>query len=355
MTARRVLQHKAVRRSALGAGGIVLLVALSVGSIVAWLTWRYRPPAARVDATVLRAEVTSLRAAHQMLQRALVDAQNRSDILDRRPTGDVVIALPTEFVSNLVRDVVTGWFHEVDLHLRDIRVKKAGTVKAKLGVLGRRTVGDYAVRLHLLDVQGRLSPEAPTLTFGGDSIGIVMPVRLVGGSGTGRLAFDWDSRGLANAVCGDLAAEHRIEGTVMPQRYVARGRLHLSASEGGVMADPEFPGLSMRLLVRPSAKSVQAMEALLQSKGPLCDMATTKGNVETKIMELVGRGFVVKIPQKFFRAVRLPISLQRDVPLLSRQVAITATPDTLVITPQAVWLSANVAVRRGAKVPRRSE
>lgn len=346
MMPRRVLRNKVVRRSVLGVGGIVFLTLLGVGGIVAWLNWRFRPPTASVDTTALRREVLALRAEHDSLRTTLLEAQGKSDLLDRRPSGDVVVALPTPFVAGVVTDVVTGWFDEVDLHLRNIRVQKTGTVRTRLGFLGRRTVGDYTVKLHLLDVQGRLKPEIPVLTFGGDSVGVAMPVRLVGGAGHGRLALDWDARGLAKPICGDLAAEHAIEGTVLPQRYMARGRLHLTASAGGIMADPEFPGLSMRLLVRPSAASVQAMEALLESKGPLCDLATSKGNVERKIMELVGRGFLVKIPQKFFRPVRLPISLQEEISMLDKKVAITATPDTLIITPQAVWLSANVAVTR---------
>lgn len=349
--ARQLLKHKAVRRSAIGLGGVAFLVLLGLGLIVGWLNWRYRPPTAAVDTARLREEVAALRLLHDTLRTTLVDAQNESDLLDRRPSGDIVIALPTPFVSGVVTDVVTGWFDEVDIHLRNIRLQKSGTVRTRLGFLGRRTVGDYTVRLHLLDVQGRLKPEAPVLTFGGDSIGVEMPVRLVGGIGHGRLALDWDSRGLARPICGDLEAEHAIDGTVMPQRYMARGRLHLSASEGGILADPMFPGLAMRLLVRPSAASVRAMEELLQSKGPLCDIATAKGNVEAKIMELVGRGFLVRIPQKFFRAVRLPISVQEELPMLDRQIAITATPDTLIITKQAVWLSANISVRRVPRTP----
>jgi hypothetical protein len=214
--------------------------------------------------------------------------------------------------------------------------------------LGTRTVGDYTLRLHLADVQGRLEPEAPELAFGGNSIGVILPVRLTGGDGRGTLTLDWNSRGLAGPICGDLAATHAIGGTVVPQRYVARGRLRLVAEAGHVSAIPEFPGLAMRLRVRPSAKSVQAMEALLASKGPLCDIATSKGNVEQRMLDLLGRGFLVRIPQHFFRAVRLPIALEEELAFRDQRVGISVVPHTARITSRAVWLSANVNVQAPA-------
>ena len=110
-----------------------------------------------------------------------------SDLLDRRPPGDVVIALPTPFVDAVVRSVVTGWFHDVDLRLPRMRVRKAGEVKARLGILGRRTVGSYDLDVVLDKVRGRLQPEAPTLAFGGDTIRISVPVRVAAGTGIARV------------------------------------------------------------------------------------------------------------------------------------------------------------------------
>jgi hypothetical protein len=344
----RVLQHKVVRRSVFGAGTIALIMLLGVVCTVAWLDWRYRPPAAKENAAALREEVMRLRQEHDALRTALIDTQGRDALLEQAPQGDVVVALPTAFVSSVLHDVVTGWFREVDVHLTNIQLQKAGTVRARMRFLGTRTVGDYTLRLHLADVQGRLEPESPELAFGGNSIGVILPVRLTGGDGRGTLTVDWNSRGLAGPICGDLAATHAIGGTVVPQRYVARGRLRLVAEAGHVSAIPEFPGLAMRLRVRPSAKSVQAMEALLASKGPLCDIATSKGNVEQRMLDLLGRGFLVRIPQHFFRAVRLPIALDEELAFRDQRVGITVVPHTARITSRAVWLSANVNVQAPA-------
>lgn len=348
----RVLKHKVVRRSVFGAGTIALLVLLGVVCMVAWLDWRFRPPAAKENAGQLREEIARLRREHDALRTALTDTKNRDALLEQAPEGDVVVALPTAFVSGVLHGVVTGWFREVDVRLTNIRLQKAGTVRARVRFLGKRTVGDYSMRLHLAAVQGRLEPESPELVFGGNSIGVLLPVQLIGGDGRGTMMLDWTSRGLAGPICGDLTATHAIEGTVIPQRYVARGRLRLVTEAGRIDVIPEFPGLAMRLRVLPSAKSVRAMEALLESKGPLCDIATSKGNVEQRILDLLGRGFLVRVPQHFFRAVRLPISVEEELPLLDKRVGISVVPHTARITSRAVWLSANVRVQAPDAVTR---
>lgn len=139
---RRILQHRVVRRSAVGVAAVAGLLLLGIGAFAAWLDWRFQAPAAAADVAQLRRELVTLRADHAALGRTLIDAQGRSDLLGDQPSGDVVIALPTAFVAGVVTDVVTGWFDEVDVHLRDIRLQKAGTVRARVGLLGRRTLGD---------------------------------------------------------------------------------------------------------------------------------------------------------------------------------------------------------------------
>lgn len=341
----RVLRHKAVRRSILGAGTIAMLAILGVAVTVAWLDWRYRAPASTETPAALRREIATLKAEHAALRARLTDAQQRDVMLEQQPSGDVVVALPTAFVGGVVQDIVTGWFSEVELHLRNLHMEKSGTVRAKMRLLGKRTVGDYTMQLDLSDVRGRLEPEAPTLQFGGDAIAVALPVNLTGGEGRGTMRLDWNSRGLAGPICGDLAAAHAVHGQVIPQRYVARGRLRLTNTGRGITVTPEFPGLSLRVRVSPARASVQAMEALLESKGPLCDIATAKGRVEERILALVGRGFLVRVPQKFFRSVRIPISVEEQLPLLDKQVAVTVVPHTARITSRALWLSANVIVQ----------
>lgn len=334
------------RRIALVLGG---MLSLAVAGATAW--WWSTSPTRGVDRRVVVEELRVLKEQRDALQAELEVAQQYSALLDRRPEGDVLLALPTPFVQRMVTGVIVGWFDRVDLHLTNLRVRKQGEVKARLGLLGRRRVGTYSLQLDVADLRGRLEPGAPTLSFGGDTIGIVLPVRLTQGEGRGRMTFEWDSRGLANMVCGDLTTSENIAGTVIPADYVARGRLKLSASNGGVLIDPDFPGLQLRLRIKPSAASVRALERTLAEKSRLCDMAVEKANVEERILALVGRGFPVRIPQKFFRAVRLPVAIEGALPMADKRVEVRATPDTLVITPQAVWLAARIDVQRSQPTP----
>jgi hypothetical protein len=339
------------RRLARWVVAVLLVVAGLIVTTTAGLIWWYRAPGLSDDPAALEREILALRASRDSVEARVRDRDIADELLARRPEGDVVLALPTPFVEALARDIVRGWFSAVDLRLRNLRVQKSGDVSARLGILGRRRVGSYALRLDLAEVQGTLSSGTPVLTFGGDRVGLTMPIRLVGGSGTGRATIAWESRGLARSVCGDVDASRPIEGTVAPANYVATGFLRLSATEGGFLIDPRFPGLSLRLKVRPSRRSVTALEELLASQGRLCNFAVDKANVEERILALVGRGFEVKIPQRFFRPVRVPISIDGAVPIVGTTLLLSATPDTLIITRHAVWLAANVAIKGAVKAP----
>lgn len=325
--------------------GAALTAATTYGMI-----WWYRSPALSTDPRALEREILQLRGVRDSMQEHVVGIERTRELLDRRPEGDVLLALPTPFVRSLAQDIMRGWFSAVDVHLRNLTVRKTGKVSAKLRFLGRRQVGSYALELKLSDVQGRLASGKPTLVFARDAaradrIDIVLPVRLEGGTGKGTASFSWDSKGLANGVCRDVTTAKTIDGTVTPAQYEARGYLRLSATSNGLLIAPRFPDLSMRLMVKPSAQSVAALEDLLTSQGKLCNFAVERAGVESRILELVGRGFEVRIPQRFFRAVRVPISIDGAVPIAGTKLLLSATPDALVLTPQAVWLAARVDIK----------
>jgi hypothetical protein len=332
----------------------VITLAVTGSAVAAATTagviWWYRAPALSTDPRALEQEILRLRSERDSLQEHVVGVEATRELLDRRPGGDVLLALPTPFVQSLARDIMRGWFSAVDVHLRNLTVQKAGDVKASLRFFGRRQVGSYTLRLTLADVRGRLASGTPRLTFARDAaradrIDITLPVRLEGGTGRGTAAFAWDSKGLANGVCHDVRTEKPIDGTVSPAQYEARGYLRLRAAKDGLLIVPTFPDLAMRLMVKPSARSVATLEELLTSQGKLCNFAVEKAGVEGRILDLVGRGFEVRIPQRFFRAVRVPITIDGAVPIAGTKLLLSATPDTLVLTPQAVWLAARVDIK----------
>lgn len=331
------------------AAGLVVLVAVPAVALMA-LGLRFRPKSEREDTATVQREIESLTRARDSLRIIVYDAAATSDLLDGRPPGDIVIALPTPFVDAVVRGVVTGWFHDVDLRLPRMRVRKEGEVKARLGFLGRRTVGAYNLDVVLNNVRGRLQPDVPTLSFGGDTIKMSVPVRVAAGTGVARVTAEWASKGLAGPVCGDLSVTRDVTGQVRARSYVARGRIVLSATNGQINADPAFPALAMRIFIDPSRSSVAALDSVLAIKRGLCKFAMDRARASDRILELVGRGFNVKIPQRFFRPIRLPVAVETEVPVGKREVPLTVTASGLSVTPSTVWIAANV-VPTAAKAP----
>jgi hypothetical protein len=322
--------------------GLGLVAALTV--VYGVLSLRYRPQSEREDPATLEREIARLTVVRDSLRALVYEAALSSDVLDGQPQGDVLIGLPTPFVDEVVRSVVQGWFRDVEIRLPQINLRKSGEVKARLGIFGRRRVGEYTLRVRLDDVRGRLQPDAPELTFGGDVITIAIPVRVAGGTGIAHIKADWESRGLAGPVCGDMSVERDVTGQVRARTYTARGRIVLTAVDGAVLADPDFPGLAIRLFIDPSERSVAALDSLLASRGGLCGFAIDKSNASERIQALVGRGFNVKIPQRFFRPIRLPISVETAVPLADRQLALQVTPRELTVQPSTVWIAADVTL-----------
>lgn len=326
----------------------LLLSALAVVAVLtlvyAVVALRYRPRSEREDPATVEREIAQLTVVRDSLRTRVYEAALSSDLLDGQPDGDVLIGLPTPFVDGVVRNVVTGWFDDVELRLPQMNLRKTGEVRAKLGIFGRRRVGEYTLRVRLDDVRGRLQPGVPDLTFGGDVIGIAVPVRVAGGTGIAHVRAEWESRGVAGPVCGDMSVERDVTGQVMARTYMARGRIVLSAVDGTILADPDFPGLAIRLFIEPSDRSVAALDSLLESRGGLCGFAIGKSRANERILALVGRGFNVKIPQRFFRPIRLPIAVETALPLENRQLALQVTPRQLIVQPSTVWISANVTL-----------
>jgi hypothetical protein len=322
-----------------GAAIVLVLVPLAVVAVVAA---RFRPSWEREDPATVRREIALLSAARDSLQRRVYDAAATSDLLDAQPKGDIAIGMPTPFVDAVVQRVVAGWFNEVELHLPRMRVRKSGEVKARLGLLGRRTVGEYDLDMVLSAVRGQLQPGAPQMQFGGNVIRVAVPVRVSAGQGRARIALAWDSRGLASPVCGGLTVTRDVAGTIRPAQYTARGRIVLSAVDGAVIADPDFPALSLRLFIEPSRASIASLDSVLAIKGGLCAYAIDRSGASSRVQQMVGRGFRIRIPQRFFRPIRLPFALQTSVPVRREALSLSVIPSELAVTSSAVWVAAAV-------------
>ena len=330
------------RRMVIALGALVLVPTIGIAVFAA----RYRPKWEREDPATVQRETIQLQRQRDSLRAIVYDAAATSDLLDEQPVGDVVIGLPTPLVDLVVRNVVAGWFHDVDIRLPRLRVRKSGEVKARLGIFGRRTVGEFNLDMVLDDVRGRLQPGIPEMTFGGDVITMNIPVRVAAGTGVARVTAEWKSRGLAGSVCADETVTRNVTGQVRAREYTARGRLNLKAVDGAITADPDFPELAIRLFVDPSRASVAALDSLMAEKDGLCGYAVDKSRASERIQALVGRGFRVKIPQRFFRPIRLPVAVATSVPVREREVGLAVTASGLAVTQSVLWVGANVQVIR---------
>ena len=106
---------------------VIAAVVLAIPLVaVGWLFQRYRPKASREDPVAIEREIASLTMVRDSMRTSMFATVERSDLLARIPAGDVLIGIPTPFLNALVREVIVGWFHDVDLRLRGIRVRKAG-------------------------------------------------------------------------------------------------------------------------------------------------------------------------------------------------------------------------------------
>ena len=326
---------------------IAVGVAVVVGIPALTLTilgFRFRPKGEREDPVAVQREITTLTRTRDSLRSLVYFAAESNELLQGRPPGDILVALPTPFIDAIVRNVVLGWFHDVELHLPRMRVRNAGEITARLGILGHRTIGSYDLEVTLDGVHGRLQPGIPTLAFGGDTIHVIVPVRIAGGTGVAHVKASWKSKGLAHPVCGEMEAERDVTGQVRAANYFARGRLVLSAVDGRVLAAPAFPDLAVRLFIDPARSSINALDSLLATKRGLCKFAIGKARASERIQEIVGHGFNVHIPQRFFRPIQLPVAVQTSVPMADRDVSLKVAPSGLAVTKSVVWIGANVSL-----------
>jgi hypothetical protein len=91
----------------------------------------------------------------------------------------------------------------------------------------------------LIQRSGVLRAATPTVTLPApDRLALAVPVTLERGEGTASVHFEWDSSGLANAVCADFEVDRTIQGRVLPDAYSLKGGLVLAATDDAVLARP---------------------------------------------------------------------------------------------------------------------
>jgi hypothetical protein len=247
---------------------------------------------------------------------------------------------------------VAGLLAEVHVTLRNLKVHKSEDVRAKTP-LGTMTLGRYTLDLTVHEVHALLRPDAPRLRFGGNTLGLELPLQLASGAGRAGLRLQWDGRKLAGAVCGDLDLRRRVKGQVAPLRFVVRGEFRLASEGDALVARPRFRDVPLKLQIEPADETWQMLDELIQEQSAVCRAALRKVDVARKLREVVARGFPVTLPGTLLRPVRLPAGLQQELEVPGRgRARLTVRPIGLVVVPERFWYGADVAVTPPTPAPR---
>lgn len=316
--------------------GIVALVGVSTYRRVAGLD---RPD--RETPAIIQQQIVALdteRAALRSKLDALVTDDPR---MIGMPDTPVRVAVPTTLVRTLVERVLEGAARRVTLELRDIRVRRTGTVRRAV------TLGDYDLDINVTRVTGTLRAGQPAMTFGSNRIGLALPVTVASGQGRAAVRFVWDGRKLAGAVCGDMTVTETVTGDVVPRTYRLRGALEVSATDRQIIVQPRLPRLALHIDVAPSAAAWASMQKILDAKRGLCGFIIDRVDIMGAVKKIIEKGFDVRLPTEKVSAVALPVGIEPTMVVAGEPVALGIRVGGLSITEHALWLGAHVAVAIG--------
>jgi hypothetical protein len=245
--------------------------------------------------------------------------------------------------------VLTGLFRQVTLRLRNLKLSKSDEVQARV-LFSRRTVGQFVLDVTIPELLATLRLQKPQVTFAQDRLGVSFLASLLSGRGVARVQLQWDSRGVANAVCRDIQVSRELHGTVVPADYGVEGGFDVAAQGGTVVLRPRFADVTFNVGVRPSADAWVALDSIVEQQSGLCRAALKKADVKQKLQEMVERGFSVTLPKRVFRELRLPAGVRQtlDVPGLS--VTLNIKPVGVVVGPQRIWYGADIEARRQSRL-----
>jgi hypothetical protein len=330
------------------AAAALAVTLLAAGGLV-WLRWRsphLPPPPTPERLAALRAQRDQLQARF----REIVVAHGEKSVADA-PRAGVMIGIPTSFTASILEQVVTGLFGETTLTLRNLKIHREGSVKAKL-LFRKKKIGQFILDVDVHQVRGLLKPGRPTLGFGRNKIDLALPVSLAEGQGTADLRFQWDSKGLAaNLVCGDVDVTRAVSGDVVPENYKVSGHFAIATAGQAVLLHPRFPDLAVRVFVDPTEQAWGVVDEVVKARRKGCEIALNKVDVKQKLGDILGRGFDVKVPQKIFKPIRLPAGVNQSLEIQGIQLALQVKMTGVMVARDRIWYGADLRV--SSKRPRR--
>jgi hypothetical protein len=261
-----------------------------------------------------------------------------------RMGGDMVVAVREGFVKKVAEEAAQRYFDRVALDLSGIEVSESGEVHADT-FLGRVNAGRWTLNVTLLHVRGLLRARAPRIELKeGNEVALALAVLLEEGHGTATVRFTWKSRGVAKIVCRSFETRQEISGRIKPDEYPVKGSFVLAAAKNALVSTPRFDP-AFRVNVELNRESWARVRAQLEAQDDItrCGLGFDPDQVFGRLQELVGKGFVVRLPRKLLRPVTLPAGITQSVEVQGRQVGLAVTQDTLRIAPEGLWYSIGIS------------
>jgi len=319
--------------------GVCVALAVVTFVIVSLVSNRARE--GRRTTAQLEADLVTLRAERNRLRPHVLGALQMDPRLAGMPSREVLVGLPTSLAQDLVTAFITGVADQMTLHLSGIRVHKSGEVRRIV------PLGDWELTVLLTRVTARLASGAPDVRFGDNRLSISAPIRVVSGTGSAAVNYQWDGRNISGMVCGDMELKETVTGTVTPATYRLTGALHLSTTDDAIVLTPRIPPMRIRVHVVPSKASWAKVQAVLDEKGGVCGFVLDRVDIPGSLEEFLAKGFEVRLPTEKLKPWTLPIGLASSLTIRETPVHVVVTDGGLTVTGDMIWLGANIDLDTG--------
>lgn len=321
-----------------------VVMALAVAGVTGWLYYRRvlgLDRRNRETAAQIQQQIVALDRERAALRGKLETLLVRDPRLDGMPDTPVRVGVPTTLARNLATRMITGLVERLTIELRDIRVRRTGTVKRVV------TLGDYDLTLTVTRVRATLKPGRAAVSFGANRVALAVPVTL-GGTGRADVDFLWDGRRLGGAVCGDMHVTQSVTGSVVPRAYPVSGSVQFTTSDTAILARPRVPRLKLHVDVRPSDEAWAAFARILDEKRGLCGFVLDRVDIVGAVRKLIARGFDVQVPTDGVKPVALPVAVSPTMMVRGQPVELGIRLGGFAITEHMIWLGATIALDAGA-------
>jgi hypothetical protein len=329
-----------LRTRALAAFGALALLG---AALYAWQTRaaRFAPEAAEV--ATLRKQLELLQQEFEELTAAAPDQAFAS-----APSDGLVVGVPTSVARDMARQILAGYLANVRLTLRDKRVKtKSDDVEARV-LFARRTVGSYELQTRIVSASAVLRPQELQISFEDQRLRFRLPVSVSEGRGRVQLGFKWDSKGVADLICGDIEVTRELDGRLKSAVHPMSGHFELVAENGTLVLRPHLAQSSIRIRIEATDAAWRAFDELVDERSGLCQRAVLKADVKSRLTELLDEGFDVGLPRGMMRDIALPASVQESLKLADGSYTLKVTPAHVAMSAQWLWYGTSVRIERAS-------